>query len=165
MFEAGDEVGANVRSWAHVRMFSSWEYNIDKAAKHLLISHGWKTPNPLEIPSGQEMIEKYFKPFAELPEINPYLYLNTKVIAVSRKGLSKVKTQGREELPFVLHIEKNGERMLIEAKAVIDASGTWLNPNPIISEGIWTTDEESLTKQIYYGIPEVLGKHKERYSG
>ncbi|WP_063860346.1 MULTISPECIES: NAD(P)-binding domain-containing protein [unclassified Paenibacillus] len=165
LFEAGEEVGANVRSWAHVRMFSSWEYNMDKAAKQLLISHGWQVPNPLGIPSGQEMIDKYFNPFAELPEIKPYLYLNTKVIAVSRKGLSKVKTHGRKDLPFVLHVEKNGERILIEAKAVIDASGTWSNPNPIISEGIWTTEEQALNKQIYYGIPDVLGKHKERYSG
>ncbi|MDQ0873996.1 thioredoxin reductase [Paenibacillus sp. V4I3] len=165
LFEAGEEVGSNVRNWAHVRMFSSWEYNIDKAAKQLLISHGWQAPNPLEIPSGQEMVDKYFKPFVELPEIKPYLNLNTKVIAVSRKGLSKVKTQGREVLPFVLHVEINGERILIEAKAVIDASGTWLNPNPIKSEGVWTTEEQSLNKQIYYGIPDISGKHKERYSG
>ncbi|MEC0145920.1 hypothetical protein [Paenibacillus alginolyticus] len=47
---------------------------------------------------------------------------------MSRKGLNKVKTQGREDLPFFLHVEINGERHLIEAKAVIDASGTWTNP-------------------------------------
>ena len=30
VLEAGDRVGANVLSWAHVRMFSPWEFNVDR---------------------------------------------------------------------------------------------------------------------------------------
>ncbi|CAN7204333.1 NAD(P)-binding domain-containing protein [Paenibacillus sp. LjRoot153] len=165
LFDAGKSVGASVLQWAHVRLFSQWEYNIDKAARQLLTSHGWIAPDNSSLPTGLEMIERYFKPFAELPEINPFIHLNAKVTAVSRKGLNKVKTQGRDDLPFVLHVEKNGERFLVEAKAVIDASGTWTSPNPILSEGVWTFEEQSVSKQVFYGIPEVLGEHKERYSG
>ncbi|MEW9702526.1 NAD(P)-binding domain-containing protein [Paenibacillus sp. SI8] len=165
LFDSGNEVGANIRTWSHVRLFSPWAYNIDKAAHQLLTSHGWIAPDQGDIPTGLEMIENYFKPLAELPEIKPFIHLNTKVIAVSRKGLNKVKTQGRNDLPFVLHTLKNGERTLVEAKAVIDASGTWAHPNPILSEGVWTTEEQSLSKQIFYGIPNVLGEHKDRYSG
>lgn len=165
LFDAGSAVGASVLKWAHVRLFSQWEYNIDKAARQLLASHGWVAPNHWEIPTGLEMVENYFKPFAELPEIKPFINLNTEVTAVSRKGLNKVKTHGRDDLPFVLHVEKSGERFLVEAKAVIDASGTWTNPNPIISEGVWTTEEQNLSKQVFYGIPDVLGEHKYRYSG
>ena len=36
VLEAGPEVGHAVRQWAHVRMFSPWEYNIDEAAGRLL---------------------------------------------------------------------------------------------------------------------------------
>ncbi|CAN7274973.1 NAD(P)-binding domain-containing protein [Paenibacillus sp. LjRoot56] len=165
LFEVGIEVGSNIASWSHVRLFSPWEYNIDKAARQLLSIHGWKAPNNSDIPTGHEMIENYFKPLANLPEIKPYLHFNAKVVAASRKGLNKVKTQGRDELPFVLHVEKNGERIVVEAKAVIDATGTWTNPNPVLSEGVWTTEESSLSNHIFYGIPDVLGKHKERYSG
>ncbi|WP_082562089.1 NAD(P)-binding domain-containing protein [Paenibacillus sp. Root444D2] len=165
LFDTGNSVGASVLKWAHVRLFSQWEYNIDKAARQLLTSHGWIAPNHSEISTGLEMVENYFRPFAELPEIKPFINLNTKVTAVSRKGLNKVKTHGRDDLPFVLHVEKNGERFLVEAKAVIDASGTWTSPNPIISEGVWTSEEQSLSKQVFYGIPDVLGKHKNRYSG
>ena len=32
VFEAGDAVGASVREWGHVRVFSPWEYNVDPAA-------------------------------------------------------------------------------------------------------------------------------------
>ena len=44
IFEAGDEVGASVRGWGHVRVFSPWEYNIDPAAEELLVASGWKAP-------------------------------------------------------------------------------------------------------------------------
>ncbi|OPH62146.1 hypothetical protein BC351_02640 [Paenibacillus ferrarius] len=165
LFDAGHAVGASILQWAHVRLFSPWEFNIDKAARQLLNSSGWIAPNNSDIPTGLEMVEHYFKPFAELPEIKPFIYLNAKVVAVSRKGLNKVKTHGRDDLPFVLHVEMNGERHIVEAKAVIDGSGTWTNPNPILSEGVWTTEEQSFSKQIFYGIPDVLNEHKDRYRG
>ena len=36
VLEAGPEAAHAVRQWGHVRMFSPWEYNIDKAAERLL---------------------------------------------------------------------------------------------------------------------------------
>ena len=36
VLEAGDRVGHAVRQWSHVRMFSPWTYNVDKAAERLL---------------------------------------------------------------------------------------------------------------------------------
>jgi len=33
--EAGDQVGAAVREWGHVRLFSPWEYDVDAAALRL----------------------------------------------------------------------------------------------------------------------------------
>ncbi|MGZ8634649.1 MAG: FAD-dependent oxidoreductase, partial [Solirubrobacteraceae bacterium] len=44
IFEAGDSVGASVRDWAHVRVFSPWAFNIDPAAADLLEAHGWTAP-------------------------------------------------------------------------------------------------------------------------
>ncbi|WP_181429729.1 NAD(P)-binding domain-containing protein, partial [Paenibacillus illinoisensis] len=100
LFEAGDEVGANIRKWEHVRLFSPWQYNIDKAAKELLLSANCAVPQNETIPTGREIVEHYLKPLAALPELSPNVHLNTKVTAISRKGLSKVKTSGREKLPF-----------------------------------------------------------------
>lgn len=165
LFETASEVAGNIKQWCHVRLFSPWRYNIDKVAKSLLESSGWKSPNGEELPTGGELVEQYLTPLSQLPTIEPYIHYSAKVIAVSRKGLSKVKTAGREKLPFVIHVEQYGTRSTFEAKAVIDASGTWSNPNPANSEGVWTEEELSLSKRIFYGIPEVLGKHKEKYSG
>jgi cation diffusion facilitator CzcD-associated flavoprotein CzcO len=165
LFEAASEVAGNIKLWSHVRLFSPWQYNIDKAAKKLLEVHEWKEPIESELPTGGELIEQYLNPLSKLPMIKPHVHYNAKVIAVSRKGLSKVKTADREKLPFVLHVVKDDKRIVFEARAIIDASGTWSSPNPANSEGIWTDDELALSKQITYGIPDVLGKHSDRYSG
>ncbi|WP_373229341.1 NAD(P)-binding domain-containing protein [Cohnella sp.] len=165
LFESASEAAGNIKQWSHVRLFSPWKYNIDKAARNLLELHNWKAPNDDELPTGGELVEQYLNPLTKLPVIQPYVHYNAKVIAISRKGLSLVKTAGRGILPFVLHVMEDDKRIVFEAKAVIDASGTWSSPNPANSEGIWTEDELSINKKIFYGIPDVLGKHKERYSG
>ena len=36
LFEAGPKVASNIHSWKHVKVFSPWKYNIDKAARQLL---------------------------------------------------------------------------------------------------------------------------------
>src|SRR5215207_3557715 len=36
VFEAGGQVGASVREWGHVRVFSPWSYNVDPVAAELL---------------------------------------------------------------------------------------------------------------------------------
>ncbi|WML49718.1 glutamate synthase [Neobacillus sp. PS3-34] len=51
---------------------------------------------------------------------------------------------------------------MFEVKAVIDSSGTWENPNPMLSNGIWTNAERTLKDHIYYGIPNVK-ELEERY--
>ena len=53
VFEAGDAVGASVREWGHVRVFSPWEFNTDPAAVELLERHGWTAPEPTGLPDGQ----------------------------------------------------------------------------------------------------------------
>ena len=46
VFEAGTQVGASIREWGHVRVFSPWEYNVDPAAVTLLERHDWTAPDP-----------------------------------------------------------------------------------------------------------------------
>ena len=44
VYEAGPTVGANLRDWGHVRIFTPWKYSIDAAAASILRRHGWKMP-------------------------------------------------------------------------------------------------------------------------
>lgn len=163
LFESGSSVGQNMLSWSHVRVFSPWKYNIDKAAKELLLETDWVAPNEKDLPTGKELVDQYFSPLANHQKLQPFIHLNSKVLSVGRKGLDKMKTWGREEKPFSIKVEENGVVKYYEAKAVIDATGTWNQPNPIGSGGMFAQGEELLKEHIFYGIPDVKKTQLERY--
>jgi thioredoxin reductase len=165
IFEAGASIGAHVRAWAHVRMFSPWEFNVDRAAVRLLEAHGWAMPPMDELPTGHDLVERYMQPFAALPEVQPHLHLNARVVAISRRQVDKMKDAGRNDAPFVLHVVyASGEEALVEARAVIDATGTWGQPNPMGANGLPAIGERRFATHIAYGIPEVLGSQRARYA-
>lgn len=164
VLEAGPNVGHTVRQWAHVSMFSPWEFTTDKAARRLLEASGWIAPAGDEVPTGGELVSRYLEPLAKLPAIAPHLRFDTRVVAVGRKGYDKMKTAGRDAAPFVVEIETaDGARSAIEASAVIDASGTWNAPNPIGSGGLPVPGEPACADRIAYGIPDVLGTARDLY--
>src|SRR3954452_1196023 len=69
IFERGEEVGASMSEWSHVRVFSPWRYNIDGAARALLARTGWQAPDPDALPTGGEIVSQYLKPLAGWPQI------------------------------------------------------------------------------------------------
>ena len=164
LLEAGSNIGANILTWGHVRLFSPWRYNIDKAALSLLEQGGWEKPDFDELPTGNELVQKYLQPLSNMSEIQPSLYLDTKVLSIGKKNMDKMKNINRENVPFVIHAEKDGVYQTFEARAILDASGTWGNPNPANANGIWLKEEKFLKDHIFYGIPNILGKEKERYA-
>ncbi|EAY25778.1 NAD(P)-binding domain-containing protein [Microscilla marina] len=164
LFETGKSVGHNLLDWGHVRVFSPWQYNIDKAARALLQQSVWQAPDDKGLPLGAEIVHNYLQPLANLPQIKPHIHLNSQVIQVGRKGLDKMTTKNREQCPFVLRVKQGDVYQRYEAKAVIDVSGTWQNPNPIGSGGVSALNEENCQQHIFYGIPDVLGIHRERFA-
>lgn len=164
IFEYGHSVGASVLEWGHVRMFSPWQYNMDKVAKSLLEQTGWIAPNLNAIPTGSELVQDYLLPLSNIPEISNNLHLNTQVIGVVRKSMDKLKTSKRQETSFEIYVEKEEQTSIYEVRAVIDASGTWRTPNPVLSNGLWTKAEKNLRDKIEYGIPNVLGDQREKYA-
>ncbi|MFB9328643.1 NAD(P)-binding domain-containing protein [Paenibacillus aurantiacus] len=165
LFERGAHIGAAIHSWQHVRMFSPWEYNIDSAAKELLVESGWSLPQQDHLPTGEELIHLYLYPLSELSSIQPHIHLESTVKAVYRKGFDKMKTAGRDQVPFIVEYEKQGQTLHVEASAVIDATGTWLSPNPIGASGNAAAGEQEHAHHISYGIPDILGANRERYAG
>lgn len=163
LLEAGESVGSNLLSWSHVRVFSPWRYNIDKIAEELLVKNGWTSPEKTALPTGKELVELYLRPLAGLPEIAPHLQLNTKVRSISRKGVDKMKNFEREEKPFLIKMEQEGGIQYMEAQAIIDSTGTWNQPNPIGSGGMYAEGEQELSKHIFYGIPDVKNAALNRY--
>ena len=151
-----------MRQWGHVRLFSPWRYNIDKAARGLLEGAGWQAPDPDALPTGGEIVDRYLTPLAAHMAIRPHLRLNAKVIALDRKGMDKVRSEGRAERPFEIHLADGSS---VDAAAVIDASGTWTAPNPMGAGGLPVPGEADCTDRIAYGIPDVLGRNRADYAG
>jgi thioredoxin reductase len=135
---------------------------IDSAARKLLESSGWSSPDADHLPTGDELIDGYVKPLAGHPAIAPHVRYHARVESVGRRDFDKVRTKGRDTQPFEIRLA-NGET--IEARAVIDASGTWLRPNPSGSGGIDAIGEREHRDRIAYGIPDVAGRERMRYAG
>lgn len=166
VFEAGPHVGHAMREWGHVRMFSPWRYVVDHAAKRMLEAHGWVMPDAEALPTGRDLVERYLEPLAALPAIAPAVRLGTRVVAVSRQLVDKVKTPDRDAMPFVLRtIDAQGIEHDVLARAVIDASGTWLHPNPMGANGLPARGEAKHAAHVRYGIPDILGAERVRYAG
>ncbi len=166
VFERGAVAGATVAEWAHVRVFSPWEYNIDSAARALLEQAGWRAPDPDHLPTGEEIIRDYLAPLAAHPAIEPAVRYGAEVVSVVREGHSKLAGEGRDEAPFVIVWRDGaGARHRVRARAVIDASGTWVRPNPIGLDGLPVDGETENRDRIHYGIPDILGARRAQYAG
>ncbi|MDP9124592.1 MAG: arsenic resistance N-acetyltransferase ArsN2, partial [Pseudomonadota bacterium] len=165
ILEAGAKVGANLVDYGHVRLFSPWRYDVDHAMAAMLARVGWVAPDPEELPLAGDVAERVLAPFAGLPEIASHLHLGTRVQSISREGFDKVKTVDREKAPFVVRAVQGVQPVEFRARAVIDATGTWGTPNPLGATGLPALGEAALKGSIFYGIPDVLGAHRERYAG
>ena len=163
LFEAGENVGTNIRTWAHVQVFSPWKYNMDKVCEKLMRAAGVTVPDAEALATGQEIITQYLEPLSQLPNMKKHIHLDTKVISIGRKGVDKMKAAGREDLPFSIHVNEHGHYKTYEAKAVIDASGTWGNKNPIGSGGIPAIGEEEHANHIHHGMPDITGSQQDTF--
>ncbi|MFH4921510.1 NAD(P)-binding domain-containing protein, partial [Staphylococcus cohnii] len=155
VFESGKTVGNNILEWQHIRLFSPWQYDIDKAARKLLEETNWESPQDDVLPTGKELVDQYLMPLSKLPVLKESIQYNSKVISISRKQNDKMKSLDREKKPFEIYVEKNNDIEIVEARAIIDATGTWGNPNPATSNGVWLNSEKQCLNHIEYGIPEI----------
>ena len=134
VLEGGGSAGSAVSEWAHVRTFSPWPELVDPAAARLVESTGWLAPST-GYPTGREWIDDYLAPVAVA--LGDRVRFETTVLAVSRRGRDRLVSAGRADAPFVVHTSGvDGSESRIEARAVIDASGTWGQPNPAGADGV-----------------------------
>lgn len=165
VLEAGDDVGAAVRSWGHVRLFSPWRFDIDGAARALLEETGWRAPDEEAAPTGAELVEQYLVPLAATPRIAPRIRLGHRVVAISRVGVDRVRSRSREFAPFLIRVSVDGVVTDLHARAVIDASGTWSTPNVLGSSGLPAHGEAEAAAFIDHALPDVLGRDRDAYAG
>lgn len=166
VLEAGDEVGAAMRQWGHIRTFTPWQYIVDPTAEKLLALTGWARPTERQSPTGAQIVEQYLEPLAAA--LGDTVRTGARVVAVSRQGLDRSRTVGRAGRPFVVRVEHtDGVLEDISARAVIDASGTWHQHNPLGASGLPALGEEQARAAGFLvgPLPDVLGVDRERFAG
>ncbi|MBG6179267.1 FAD-dependent oxidoreductase [Arthrobacter sp. CAN_A1] len=165
IFEAGPTPGAAISAWGHIRLFSPWQFNVDAAARRLLEPTGWASPRGTALPYGSELVANYVAPLAAVPAIAETLRLNTRVIAVTRQGMDKTRTNGRDTQTFLVrsHGPNGVEDHLV--RAVIDASGTWDQPNPLGQGGLPAHGETEAHHFITHPLPDVTGNDRKTFEG
>jgi thioredoxin reductase len=165
VLESGGAVGSAVREWGHIRLFSPWQYDVDAAAGRLLARAGWTRPEGTALPTGAELVEDYLEPLASTDALRGRIVLGARVAAVSRVGLDKTHARDRTQAPFLVRTVVDGEVVDHAARAVIDASGTWSQPNPLGQAGLSAPGEGESAPFLLGPLPDVLGRDRERVAG
>ncbi len=165
VYESADRVGANVRAWGHVRLFTPWSMNVSPRMREALAQS--LPDGEHDYPSGAELAQRLLEPLAALPVLAPQLRLGTTVAAISRQGLLKndeIGTGVRAQRPFRLLVSGPDGESVDTADLVIDASGSYARPNTLGDGGIPAPGEASVEQWITRTIPD-LSSGRERYAG
>lgn len=166
VLEAGERVGSAMAEWGHIRTFTPWQYIVDATAEKLLARSGWTRPSGRRSPTGAEIVERYLEPLAAA--LGEVVQTGARVLAVSREGLDRSRSVGRDERPFVVRVRRSGGAVEdVRARAVIDASGTWGQRNPLGASGLPALGEdEAASAGFLVGpLPDVLGADRRRFAG
>ncbi len=169
VLESGADAGAAIGEWAHVRLFSAWSELIDPAARRLLEAEGgWTAPDDSAYPTGGEWRTAYLQPLADLLDATTggSVRYDTRVVGVGRSGRDLLVDSGREQDPFAVHVETVGGPERLLAGAVVDASGTWRQPNPLGADGYPALGERENSHRFAHGTPDFADPAvAERYAG
>lgn len=152
--EAGETAAAAVAEWEHVRMFSPWTELVDPAAARLLAATDWIAP-AAGYPTGRDWIDSYLAPLAAA--LGARVRTGTRVVGVARKGRDLSVDARRATQPFVVQLrDAAGIETRVEARAVVDASGTWESPAPAGASGIPAIGEQDARNRglLSHRIPD-----------
>lgn len=159
-----DRVGESVRRWGHVRMFSPWWMNVSEAGREAVPLDG---VDPERLPTGDEYVARYLEPLATHPLLAGHVHTGIEAVAVSRGTLLKgeeIASAARARPPFrILLRGPRGERVE-SADVVVDATGTFDNPNWLGPGGIPAVGERE-ARGVEYRLPDIQGRDRARFEG
>ncbi|MEO7327602.1 MAG: hypothetical protein ABI193_03420 [Minicystis sp.] len=126
-----DAIGASLRRWGPTRFFSPLAMNLPEGAAALL---GDQAPPADALLTGPDFVDRILVPLASTPLLAGRVLTAHRVLSVGRAGMTRGEYAGhplRGERPFRLLVETPRGEQLFEADAVLDASGTYGQPNAL----------------------------------
>ncbi len=161
VFEAAPGAAGHLRQWGHVRMFTPWDLSVSPRVRRRLDAAGSGAPAGSACPTGHELADVLDR-VAALPDLAPHFRFGTRVAAIGREGLLKheeIATPERGRRPFRLLVaEPSGRERIERADVVIDATGTYGNPNRLGDGGIPAAGERALGGEIRRDIPDFAAE-------
>ena len=168
-----NDVAHHVRQWGHVRLFSPFAMNHSPLARRLLTEKGHDLPADAAYLTGNEYFQHYLAPLADL--LGDNLVTGCEVTAISRKQTLKgdhIGSDARKKYPFrILTVSADEDdpesywEQQFEAHLIIDASGTYGNPNDLGDGGIPALGEIAHEDHIAYHLEDIASSAKPKYLG
>ena len=158
VFERAPTVGGHVRRWGHIRLFTPWSMNV---SARMAAALGERAPNGEALPTGEELVRELLEPVAASEALAGGVRTDATVMAVGREGLLKheqIGTADRGQRRFRLLIAAaDGAERIEHADVVIDATGTYGNPNRLGDGGIEALGERALEDRITRTLEPLEG--------
>jgi hypothetical protein len=169
LFERGEQIAENVKSWGFLRLFSPWSANITPLARRSLIAGGCSPPvapgQEHTCPMGSELREKYLVPLVRTAGLEGSIRTNSQVMTIGRDGFAPAGHSAAADNGFRILLRDSNQRESIEqAEIIFDCSGTYGNHRWAGRGGVPAPGEQALSRQIWYTMPDVLGKDRERFA-
>lgn len=169
IFERG-RVAEHVRQFAHVPWFTPFGRNVSPLGRAALQAQGDDLALPADdaLLSAGELADAYWWPLAQSDLLVDCLREGTEVVAVGRGELLKgelVGDEARREFPFRLLLRTGSAESIEEADVVIDATGTFGQPNALGAGGLPAVGEAALRTRIDQRLPDILGARRADYAG
>ena len=166
LFERG-QVGASVRDWGFVRLFSPWGLDRSPLGLSTLLTLGLEAAPEATCPTGTELVERYLLPLSRSPRLAGRVHEHHRVVQVGREGLLKTELVGgaRDRHPFRVLVEgPEGERV-VRADVVLDCTGTYGNPRALGDGNLPALGERALAERIDYALADIAGRERGRFAG
>lgn len=155
------EVGASLLKWGPTRFFTPYSMNVTPRMHELL---GGEAPPPDELLTGPSYARRVLGPLVDRPPLRGRVRRSTRVLAVSRRGLTRGDYAGhplRAERPFRILCERGDGEEVVEAEVVLDASGGLVLPRPFGAGGLPATGERSLASEPIRTLGELAERREE----
>jgi thioredoxin reductase len=170
VYERGT-VGAHLRQWGHVRMFSPFGMNRTPLGLAAIRADSGEEdlPGDRDCLTGREHVTVYLEPLARSARLRERLRLGVEVLHIGRRGCLKTDPPGdprRGQQPFLLLVrDAKGQERIEEADVVLDCTGTYGRHRWLGNGGIPALGEKANSPQIAYGLEDVLGERRAHYAG
>jgi pyridine nucleotide-disulfide oxidoreductase len=150
-----DRVGASLLRWGSTRLFSPVRINVSPRARRLL---GPACPPEEALLTGREMVSAVLEPLALVPGLRDRIRTGVRVAAVGRARLTRRDLPGhplRGERAFRLLVETAEQEEIVEADAVLDASGVYETPAALGAGGLPVPGERRANGRVIRRLGEL----------